>query len=51
MASLLVGRVACTGSAADFGKDQHGYPAGPDARQAETSFLPVHTVLPVRMGT
>lgn len=51
MASLLVRRVACSGSAKDVGKDQHGYPAGPDARQAEISFLPVPSLLTVRTGT
>lgn len=50
-ASWLVRRVACSGSAKDVGKDQHGYPAVPDACQAETFPPCAHSVLTVRMGT
>lgn len=46
MASLLVSRVACTGSAEDIGKDQHGW------RLSGTDFFPpcAHSLLTVRTG-
>lgn len=50
-ASLLVRRVACSGSAKDVGQDQHGYPEVPDVHQAATFPPCAHSLLTVRMGT